>query len=276
MNNLKHSSNNSLKNENDLNNNNNPSLLNNDNNNNNNDELDLYTIPVDILGAASSATISLDLQYSKATLRNEENEPLFVTIEEGLKVLEHRHLPLVNEWIDLLIKYEHKDKAEQDKYMKKVIDIKEQISEIRKQTGLLGLKTNTKLPTTLVSSFVDEEGNELVSVDINEDVVTTATTTTTSTTSTNDNSTSTNYNSTSTNYNSTSTNDNSTSTNYNSTSTNDNTTSTNDNTTSTNTEMNNNARKKRNSDQSENGYIQNKKTKVEEDVKEDESDVFSE
>ena len=231
LNNLKHSSNNSLKNENDLNNNN-PSLLNNDNNNNNNDELDLYTIPVDILGAASSATISLDLQYSKATLRNEENEPLFVTIEEGLKVLEHRHLPLVNEWIDLLIKYEHKDKAEQDKYMKKVIDIKEQISEIRKQIGLLGLKTNTKLPTTLVSSFVDEEGNELVSVDINEEVVITATTSTTSTTLTNDNSTETN---------------------------------------------NNNARKKRNSDQSENGYVQNKKTKVEEDVKVvDESDVFSE
>ncbi|ORZ18593.1 hypothetical protein BCR42DRAFT_411214 [Absidia repens] len=71
---------------------------------------------------------------------SEENEVVYEQLREAYKVLETKQSKQVNDWINSLVRMEHIDKVEKESLIKRLIQAKNDISEVIRKVKLLGIE----------------------------------------------------------------------------------------------------------------------------------------
>ncbi|KAL9541114.1 hypothetical protein MBANPS3_009305 [Mucor bainieri] len=125
-----------------------------------------YQITIDM----SEASLMEDVQETP------DNKIVFDQLREAYTVLETKHMHQLNQWINTLVKMDLADKAEKEKWIKQIINLKGEASEAIRKAKMLKIepvhKPTRRIDTTHMEEEEDDDefGDELFE-DVNVDKV---------------------------------------------------------------------------------------------------------
>jgi hypothetical protein len=122
-----------------------------------------------------------------STKENEDNRAIFQTLKDCYKILQHRHVPLVKEWYNTLVKVDTKvticvliftimkEKQLQEQLLKRVIDMRSTIQDLQRKCQQLNIAIDPQVVDFSTNDDEQEENteNEMVAVPIPVSVTTT-------------------------------------------------------------------------------------------------------
>ncbi|KAI9261058.1 hypothetical protein BY458DRAFT_439738 [Sporodiniella umbellata] len=117
----------------------------------------------------------LTIHLSKDTLKEDlqetqENQVLFDQLRESLTVLESKHTPEIQHWLQTLTKMDQTDKTEKEVRLKRLIDLKSLAIETTRKARMLGIEPLVP-KTDGLEAIEDEFDNEdFEEVDIQAEV----------------------------------------------------------------------------------------------------------
>ncbi|KAK4518429.1 calponin [Mucor velutinosus] len=106
----------------------------------------------------------------------QDNKIVFDQLREAYTLLETKHINQLNQWINTLVKMDLADKAEKEKWIKQVINLKGEASEAIRKAKLLKIEPTHKPVKRIDTSHMEEEeeddefGDELFE-DVNVDKI---------------------------------------------------------------------------------------------------------
>ncbi|KAI7897382.1 uncharacterized protein EV154DRAFT_475700 [Mucor mucedo] len=124
-----------------------------------------YTITVDL----SEDSIIEDVKET------DDNHIVFDQLREAYTVLETKHIPQLNVWINALVKIEIADKAEKEKLISKIINLKGKATEEARKAKMLGIQVHHRELITSVSKDDNEDDEDEYQDEIFESVDVSAT-----------------------------------------------------------------------------------------------------
>ncbi|RUS21680.1 hypothetical protein BC937DRAFT_91887 [Endogone sp. FLAS-F59071] len=101
-------------------------------------------------------TIDLSTEQPVDVPESADNEAVYENLREYYGVLSKKHMELVKEWLDGLVKSDSEDKNARNEMLKKVIDLRNALREAKRKFELLGLKSNPERKHFRESSANDE------------------------------------------------------------------------------------------------------------------------
>ncbi|KAF9150351.1 hypothetical protein BG015_007836 [Linnemannia schmuckeri] len=112
-------------------------------------------------------TINVNKDNPVEVLESEDNAEVFTTLRECYRLIVKKHWPKVTEWMDVLMKADHEpgeQRAEYDRLLKKVIDLKKSVADAKGKSEDLGVNMDTMYGPHEQDS--DEDDGELEEVEV--------------------------------------------------------------------------------------------------------------
>ncbi|KAF9349362.1 hypothetical protein BGX26_012315 [Mortierella sp. AD094] len=112
-------------------------------------------------------TINVNRDNPVDVTESEENTELFATLRECYLLIIKKHLPMVMEWLDVLMKADHEpgeQRLEYDRLLRMAIDFKKTVVDAKSKSEDLGVNMDTMYGPDEYNS--DEDGEEFEEVEI--------------------------------------------------------------------------------------------------------------
>lgn len=95
-------------------------------------------------------TINVNKDNPVDVQESEDNAEIFTTLRECFRLIVKKHWPKVTEWMDVLMRADHEpgeQRAEYDRLLKKVIDLKKSVADAKGKSEDLGVNMETMYGT---------------------------------------------------------------------------------------------------------------------------------
>ncbi|KAF9933478.1 hypothetical protein FBU30_005319 [Linnemannia zychae] len=109
-------------------------------------------------------TINVNKDNPVDVQESEENSEVFTTLRECYRLIVKKHWPKITEWMDVLMKADHEpgeQRAEYDRLLKKVIDLKKCVTDSKGKSEDLGVNMETMYGPHEQDSDEEEEMEEV-------------------------------------------------------------------------------------------------------------------
>ncbi|KAI9030689.1 hypothetical protein CLU79DRAFT_731065 [Phycomyces nitens] len=112
-----------------------------------------------------SSRYQITIDFSKDSAMEDiqetpENTIVYDQLRQGLKLIKKRHLQQLNDWIKVLSKSEYNDKKQKESLLKKLIDVKVEMTRVLQKTRLLGITIPDSCPKNTLDNSKPKDEND--------------------------------------------------------------------------------------------------------------------